>query len=48
MANNERAQKLYEAVGYAVEGTKRDSLYIDDQYVDEIIMSKFLNELESR
>lgn len=43
MANNERAQKLYEAVGYAVEGTKRDSLFIDNRYVDEIIMAKFLN-----
>jgi RimJ/RimL family protein N-acetyltransferase len=48
MANNERAQKLYKSVGYGVEGTKRDSLFIDDQYGDEIIMSKFLNEPESR
>lgn len=44
MANNERAQKLYAAVGYAAEGTKRDSLFIDDAYVDEIIMAKFLGE----
>jgi RimJ/RimL family protein N-acetyltransferase len=44
MANNERAQKLYAAAGYIVEGTKRDSLFIDEAYVDEIIMAKFIGE----
>ncbi|MBL4719555.1 MAG: GNAT family N-acetyltransferase, partial [Alphaproteobacteria bacterium] len=42
MAPNDRAKRLYESLGYVAEGTKRHSLYIDDQYVDEIMMAKFL------
>ncbi|MGY8959361.1 MAG: N-acetyltransferase family protein [Alphaproteobacteria bacterium] len=42
MAPNDRAKRLYESLGYVAEGVKRDSLYIDGEYVDEIMMAKFL------
>ena len=43
MCHNERAHRLYLSSGYEVEGIKRRSLFIDDQYVNEYYMSKLLN-----
>ncbi|WP_249871407.1 GNAT family N-acetyltransferase [Oceanobacillus saliphilus] len=34
--------KLYEKAGFEVEGKKRDSLYMNDRFVDEYYMSKLL------
>ncbi|SEF86472.1 Protein N-acetyltransferase, RimJ/RimL family [Vibrio hangzhouensis] len=42
MCHNERAYNLYLSQGFEVEGTKRNSLKIDCQYVDEYYMSKLL------
>jgi RimJ/RimL family protein N-acetyltransferase len=42
MESNTRARSLYEAMGYLVEGVKRDSLFVDDRFVDEIMMAKLL------
>lgn len=42
MSHNTRALRLYEQMDYQIEGTRRDSLYIDGAYVDEIVMSKLL------
>lgn len=42
MESNKRARSLYEAMGYLVEGVKRDSLFVDDKFVDEIMMAKLL------
>lgn len=42
MSHNTRALRLYEQMDYQSEGTRRDSLYIDGAYVDEIVMSKLL------
>ncbi|MRH43274.1 GNAT family N-acetyltransferase [Aquibacillus halophilus] len=39
---NEAALKLYKKMGFDIEGTKRDSLYIDGEFVDEYYMSKLL------
>lgn len=39
---NEAGLKLYEKMGFDIEGTKRDSLYIDGEFVDEYYMSKLL------
>ena len=43
MCHNERAVKLYTSCGFEIEGTKRNSLYIGEQYVDEYYMSKLLS-----
>ncbi|HAT34724.1 MAG TPA: N-acetyltransferase [Rhodospirillaceae bacterium] len=42
ISHNPRALRLYEQMDYQVEGTRRESLYIDGAYVDEIVMSKLL------
>lgn len=38
-AFNPRAQRVYEKVGFVVEGVKRDAFRFDGEYVDEIWMS---------
>ncbi|PWF65645.1 GNAT family N-acetyltransferase [Vibrio sp. T21] len=42
MCHNERAYNLYLSCGFEVEGTKRNSLKVDGQYVNEFYMSKLL------
>ena len=42
MENNAPAQKLYHRLGFEVEGIKRRSMRIENEYVDEIYMSKWL------
>ena len=44
MKHNERAKRLYLARGFQVEGTKRNSLRVDGEYVDEFYMSKLFND----
>ena len=44
MCHNERAKGLYTSCGFEVEGTKRRSLVVDGQYVDEFYMAKLLSE----
>ncbi|PAV30564.1 GNAT family N-acetyltransferase [Virgibacillus profundi] len=39
---NRSGLKLYEKMGFNIEGTKKDSLYIDGKYYDEYYMSKLL------
>ena len=43
MAHNTRARALYEQMGYLQEGVKRDSLFVDGVFVDEIMMAKLLH-----
>ena len=38
-AFNPRAQRVYEKVGFRVEGVRRDALRFDDEYVEEIMMA---------
>jgi len=38
--NNERAIHLYKKFGYSVEGTRSNSLFIKDSYVNELYMGK--------
>ena len=40
--HNEQAIHLYRKMGFEVEGIKKDSLLINDQYVNELYMSKML------
>nr|WP_274011813.1 GNAT family N-acetyltransferase [Vibrio parahaemolyticus] len=42
MCHNERACNLYLSQGFEVEGTKRNSLKVDGQYINEFYMSKLL------
>ena len=42
MEHNERAIKLYKACGYEPEGVKRDSIIINDRYINELYMSKLI------
>ena len=44
MAHNEPAKRLYLAQGFEIEGTKRNSLRVDGEYVDELYMSKLCAE----
>jgi RimJ/RimL family protein N-acetyltransferase len=41
-ADNGRARRLYERVGYAAEGVRRGSLMVDGELVDEIAMARLL------
>jgi RimJ/RimL family protein N-acetyltransferase len=43
MAHNERAKSLYGSLGYVEEGLNRDSLRVDGDFVDEIVMAKLLD-----
>ena len=42
MVHNKAAIALYEKMGFEIEGTKRHSLFVDGNYVDEYYMSKLL------
>jgi RimJ/RimL family protein N-acetyltransferase len=42
MAHNTNAIGLYQKVGFQIEGTKKGSLFVDGQYVDEYYMAKLL------
>lgn len=43
MAHNRAAIGLYQKMGFAIEGTKKESLFVNDQYVDEYYMAKLLS-----
>lgn len=42
MCPNERARHLYEKNGFVIEGTKKKSMIVDGEYVDEFYMAKLL------
>jgi RimJ/RimL family protein N-acetyltransferase len=42
MVHNQRGVGLYQKMGFAIEGTKRDSLLVDGSYVDEYYMAKLI------
>lgn len=42
VTNNEAGLSLYKKVGFEIEGTKRNSLFIEGEFVDEYYMSKLL------
>ncbi|GEM_PF-461788 len=45
MVNNEPAVALYKKMGFEIEGVKKHSMLVDDQYVDEYYMAKLLGAL---
>ena len=42
LTQNQAGLQLYKKMGFEIEGTKRQSLYIDGKFVDEYYMSKLL------
>ena len=40
LATNEAAQRCYRAAGFVEEGRRRQSAWVDGEYVDEILMSR--------
>ncbi len=40
MVNNDHAIALYRKLGYRIEGTKKDAVFLDSEYVDEYTMAK--------
>jgi len=42
MAHNERAVRLYQKMGFDIEGQKKQNLLVDGKYVDEYEMAKLL------
>jgi RimJ/RimL family protein N-acetyltransferase len=47
MAHNQRAARLYERVGFLVEGRRAQCLVIDGQFVDELYMAVILGREEA-
>lgn len=48
MCHNERAIRLYQKMGYKIEGVKQDSLWVSGRYVDEYYMAKILGPSQGR
>lgn len=48
MEPNRHAVALYEKIGFQVEGKKRRVFYMNDAYVDEYMMAKFLDDERGR
>jgi len=44
MVNNIPAQKLYQKLGFVREGTKRGSMFVGGEYIDEYYMCKWLGD----
>lgn len=42
MENNPSGQALYKKMGFEIEGIKRDSICINDKYINDIYMSKLI------
>jgi RimJ/RimL family protein N-acetyltransferase len=42
MTHNERAVRLYRKMGFIIEGTTREDLFVDGRYVDQYLMGKLL------
>ncbi|MEJ5229982.1 MAG: GNAT family N-acetyltransferase [Pseudothermotoga sp.] len=44
MANNERAIQLYKKFGFEVEGIMKKAVYVDGEYIDLVMMGKWLED----
>lgn len=42
MCNNVVAKKLYEKMGFQIEGIKKNSMFVNGKYVDEFYMAKLI------
>lgn len=41
-SSNKKAIKLYEKYGFSIEGIKRQSIFVNEKFEDEIFMAKFI------
>ena len=39
LAPNESARRLYESIGFVVEGVQRDEFFLEGRYVDDVLMA---------
>jgi len=46
MTHNDRGINLYKKMGFEIEGTKKASIFVKGEYVDEYLMSKILLQTE--
>lgn len=46
MEHNEAAISLYKKMGFAIEGRRRESLFVEGSFVDELYMAKLLGRQE--
>lgn len=44
LASNARARRLYKACGFTVEGVLRREFLLNDEYVDDVFMARYLND----
>lgn len=44
MSNNDRAMGLYRKFGFEVEGVKKKAVFVDGEYIDLVMMGKWLEE----
>lgn len=44
MSNNDRAMALYKKFGFEVEGVKKKAVFIDGEYVDLVMMGRWLED----
>ncbi len=44
MSNNDRAIALYKKFGFEVEGVKRKAVFVDGEYIDLVMMGKWLED----
>jgi len=44
LTNNVKAIFLFRKMGYKIEGTKQDAMWIDGRYIDEYSMTRFIDE----
>ena len=42
MVNNDKGMALYKKMGFQVEGTMKDSMLVNGEYVDEYSMTKII------
>jgi ribosomal protein S18 acetylase RimI-like enzyme len=43
LGHNTGARKLYESEGFVVEGVQPEEFHLDGEYVDDVLMGRFLN-----
>lgn len=44
MSNNDRAMALYKKFGFEVEGVKKKAVFIDNEYIDLVMMGRWLED----
>ena len=48
LEHNERARRLYQRLGFVLEGVKRQEVWRNDRYLDSLLFSMLRSEFNSR